>query len=55
MIRPCNDDDIQDIYEIINDAAKAYRGVIPDDQWYDPYMSKVYLHGNQMHLEIDIQ
>ena len=43
MIRPCNDDDIQDIYEIINDAAKAYRGVIPDDQWHDPYMSNAYL------------
>ena len=44
MIRPCNDDDIQDIYEIINDAAKAYRGVIPDDQWHYPYMSNAYLN-----------
>ena len=24
---------------IINDAAKAYRGVIPADRWHDPYMS----------------
>ena len=43
MIRPCNDGDIRDIYEIINDAAKAYKGVIPDDQWHDPYMSSGYL------------
>ena len=43
MIRPCNVGDIQDIYEIINDAAKAYKGVIPDDQWHDPYMSSGYL------------
>jgi GNAT superfamily N-acetyltransferase len=23
---------------IVNDAARAYRGVIPDDRWHDPYM-----------------
>jgi GNAT superfamily N-acetyltransferase len=23
---------------IINDAAEAYRGVIPSDRWHDPYM-----------------
>ena len=27
------------IYEIINDAARAYKGVIPQDRWHDPYMS----------------
>ena len=31
------------IYEIINDAAQAYRGVIPEDRWHDPYMSKTEL------------
>ena len=25
--------------EIINDAAVAYRGVIPADRWHEPYMS----------------
>jgi N-acetylglutamate synthase-like GNAT family acetyltransferase len=25
--------------EIINDAAQAYRGVIPEDRWNEPYMS----------------
>jgi len=24
---------------IINEAARAYRGVIPDDRWHEPYMS----------------
>lgn len=27
------------IHEIINQAAEAYRGVIPADRWHDPYMS----------------
>lgn len=25
--------------EIVNAAAEAYRGVIPDDRWHEPYMS----------------
>lgn len=40
MIRQCVDSDFEGIYEIINDAAQAYRGVIPDDRWHDPYMSR---------------
>ena len=40
MIRPCNDADFEAIYSIINDAAQAYEGVIPDDRWHEPYMSK---------------
>jgi GNAT superfamily N-acetyltransferase len=27
-----------EILEIVNDAATAYRGVIPADRWHDPYM-----------------
>jgi N-acetylglutamate synthase-like GNAT family acetyltransferase len=27
------------IGEIINDAAQAYQGVIPEDRWHEPYMS----------------
>ncbi len=38
MIRPCTADDFDRILAIINDAAEAYRGVIPDDRWKDPYM-----------------
>jgi GNAT superfamily N-acetyltransferase len=40
MIRPCGPDDLDAIFAIINDAAQAYRGVIPDDRWHDPYMGR---------------
>ena len=40
MIRQCNDRDFETIYSIINDAAKAYRGVIPEDRWKEPYMPR---------------
>ena len=39
-IRPCEERDIETIYEIINDAAQAYRGISPTDRWKEPYMSK---------------
>jgi len=39
MIRRCIGSDINAIFEIINDAAQAYKGVIPDDRWHQPYMS----------------
>ena len=38
MIRKCTDDDLPALYTIINDAAQAYKGVIPADRWHDPYM-----------------
>jgi GNAT superfamily N-acetyltransferase len=38
-IRACTDRDEAQILEIINEAAKAYRGVIPADRWHEPYMS----------------
>lgn len=40
MIRPCNAVDVPVMLEIINDAARAYRGVIPADCWTEPYMSE---------------
>lgn len=40
MIRKCNDSDFETIYAIINESAQAYRGVIPDDRWKEPYMSR---------------
>jgi GNAT superfamily N-acetyltransferase len=39
MIRPCLATDIPEIEAIINDAATAYKGVIPADCWHEPYMS----------------
>jgi len=38
-IRPCGATDVAQILAIINDAAQAYRGVIPADRWHEPYMS----------------
>ena len=40
MIRPCKTSDFETMYSIINDAAEAYHGVIPEDCWHVPYMSK---------------
>lgn len=37
-IRPCRDDERPAILAIVNDAAEAYRGVIPADCWREPYM-----------------
>lgn len=38
-IRLCTEQDVPDMLHIINEAAVAYRGVIPDDRWHEPYMS----------------
>ncbi|MBC7948520.1 MAG: GNAT family N-acetyltransferase [Chitinophagaceae bacterium] len=40
MIRKCDDKDFRQIWEIINDGASAYKGIIPPDRWHDPYMSE---------------
>ena len=37
-IRPCRDDERPAILAIVDDAAQAYRGVIPADRWREPYM-----------------
>ena len=38
MIERCKTSQLGDIYAVINDAAVAYRGVIPADRWHEPYM-----------------
>jgi N-acetylglutamate synthase-like GNAT family acetyltransferase len=40
MIRRCEEGDSEVIWTIINDGAQAYKGVIPADQWSEPYMSR---------------
>ena len=40
MIRASRDADLPTILAIVNDAAQAYRGVIPADRWHEPYMSR---------------
>ena len=37
-IRACGPSDVPQIFSIINDAAQAYKGIIPPDRWHDPYM-----------------
>ena len=39
-IRLCVEADFGDMFVIINDAAQAYRGVVPADRWHEPYMSR---------------
>lgn len=39
-MRQCSEADFEAIYEIINEAAKAYRGIIPEDRWHEPYMPR---------------
>jgi N-acetylglutamate synthase-like GNAT family acetyltransferase len=48
MIRRCDDHDFEPIWAIINDGARAYNGIIPEDCWTEPYMSK-----KQLQHEID--
>lgn len=48
MIRRCVESEFEVILAIINDAARAYEGVIPADRWRDPYMSE-----EELRREID--
>jgi GNAT superfamily N-acetyltransferase len=44
-IRLCGITDRDAIHAIVNAAAEAYRGVIPEDRWHDPYMPREELDG----------
>jgi GNAT superfamily N-acetyltransferase len=44
-IRRCRDDERATVLAIVNEAAEAYRGVIPDDRWREPYMDTEELAG----------
>jgi GNAT superfamily N-acetyltransferase len=48
MISLCDDADFEKIFVIVNDAAIAYRGVIPPDRWHEPYMPR-----EELRAEID--
>jgi GNAT superfamily N-acetyltransferase len=37
-LRPCGEADLAAMGEVINDAARAYKGIIPADRWHEPYM-----------------
>lgn len=47
IIAAAVESDFETIYEIINDAAMAYEGIIPADLWREPYMP-----GEELALEI---
>jgi len=40
VIRQCDTADFEALYEIVNDAAEAYKGAIPSDCWKEPYMTR---------------
>jgi GNAT superfamily N-acetyltransferase len=40
MIRVCTAADVPEMDAIINDAARAYRGHVPDDCLHEPYMPR---------------
>jgi GNAT superfamily N-acetyltransferase len=44
--------DLNSLQWVINDAAEAYKGVIPEDQWKEPYMSTEEL---QKEIEADVE
>lgn len=43
MIQRCAPEEFESIYEVINDAATVYKGVIPADCWKEPYMPRAEL------------
>lgn len=48
LIRLCNRNEMDEIYQIINDAAVAYKGIIPNDRYHEPYMAL-----NELEEEMD--
>ena len=58
VIRPCTDQDLDQVLEVINDAALAYEGVIPPARFKDPYMPAEELrreiaHGVKFWISVD--
>ena len=54
MIKEYIKKDISKILHVINDASLRYKGIIPDNCWHEPYMSKQELidefnHGVRMY------
>jgi N-acetylglutamate synthase-like GNAT family acetyltransferase len=45
LVRKSSAADVPTIFTIVNDAAQAYRGIIPADRWQEPYMPMDELTG----------
>lgn len=43
VIRRCRSNEREVVLAVINQAAEAYRGVIPADRWHEPYMPEAEL------------
>ena len=52
MIKEISLRDVGKIYEIINEAARAYRNVIPDDCYHEPYMTKEELRREMKRMTV---
>jgi N-acetylglutamate synthase-like GNAT family acetyltransferase len=40
MIQKCVSENFREVFEVINDGASAYKGIIPQDRWHEPYMTE---------------
>ena len=43
MIEECKKQNAKEILYVINDASLKYKGIIPENCWHDPYMTKAEL------------
>jgi uncharacterized protein (TIGR03435 family) len=55
MIRRCDDSDFETILAIVNDGARAYRGIIPPDRWSEPYTSSEHLRHVQRDMGLRLE
>jgi len=39
MIHKCSLENLGEVLNVINDGAIAYKGIIPQDRWHEPYMT----------------
>jgi len=40
LIRLCKENEFEAIFWVINEAARVYKGIIPEDRWKEPYMPR---------------
>ena len=52
-VRKANPHDFDAILHVINDAAMAYKGIIPSDSWNEPYMSREELETEIQEAKIE--
>jgi GNAT superfamily N-acetyltransferase len=50
MIKELSPEDVPSIYDIINQAATVYKGVIPGDRYHEPYMTEKELRNEMAHM-----